>query len=440
MDNKNDILKMLRDREDEFRLLLREDGWERLETEMVTRTVVRWLSWRWWAVAVVVLMCLMLSVPLFIPEETFVSDSEIRPEKIEPELAKKHPDLADKRDVNRTPVSRDKKPMKNTKRTVSIPWVAYKVSVFFDSDTLVVLPEPIKEDSLLMAIVSQISVLSEQNDSASDKVKSPKRKDFGPQPDKTYLQSLRTVENEKIPNICKDTHGWSVGLMAGSNTMAISPGSVYFDHSFTDPGDNKPEPDPDPEDPDKGKKEFRAPRKAGPGNTEDGGSTGTTRYYYRHRMPITASLSVRRNLSPQIALESGISYTYLYSDYYEENKHIGEQQLHYIGVPLKINWIFLNKGAMSLYLSAGGMLEYCLSARSRNNILGNTMDIYPWQASLNAGAGLQVALVKPLSLFVEPGVGYYFNTINYGRRNRIETIRTIHPVTFNLQVGIRLSY
>lgn len=426
MDDKNDILKMLQDREDEFHLPLRENGWEKLEADLASRPVIRRMSWRWMAAAAVALLCLALSVPFFIPEKMPIVVSNTKPIEVvsKPVQAEPmSPVRSDKTDTTPAAVSTAKKSVVPTSLVAVLPSVAQMFANLFDADTLIVLPEPVRADTTWLAMPK-------------------KRKDSGPQPDKTYTRPLLSVNHVKAGHLSKKSGGWSAGLMAGSNNMAASPGTVFYDYPLTDPG---PDVDPDPEDPDdpnhpdQGKRGHPTLRKANGGSDTDG-STDPTRYYFRHRLPITVGLSVRHNLSSRFALESGISYTYLYSDYYEGQKRIGEQQLHYIGVPLKINWTFLNKGPVSFYLSAGVMLEYCLSAQRRNTLFDDSMELFPWQASLNAGAGLQVALVKPVSLFVEPGIGYYFNTINYGRHSKIETIRTIHPLTFNLQVGIRFSY
>ncbi|RHO71571.1 hypothetical protein DW083_10915 [Parabacteroides sp. AF48-14] len=81
MNDKNDILQMLRDREDEFHLPLRRDGWEKLEAELpallpdqessavAMKPVRRRLLYRWMAVAAVALLCLMISVVVFRRED-----------------------------------------------------------------------------------------------------------------------------------------------------------------------------------------------------------------------------------------------------------------------------------------------------------------------------------------------------------------------------------
>ena len=44
----------------------------------------------------------------------------------------------------------------------------------------------------------------------------------------------------------------------------------------------------------------------------------------------------------------------------QDDYYIEEYKLHYIGLPLKGNWMFLNRKYLTLYLSAGGAIEKSL--------------------------------------------------------------------------------
>ncbi|MEG1545759.1 MAG: outer membrane beta-barrel protein, partial [Bacteroides sp.] len=162
----------------------------------------------------------------------------------------------------------------------------------------------------------------------------------------------------------------------------------------------------------------------------------------KHRMPISFGASFRFHLSPMFALETGLVYTKLSSelrggtqtDYYNE-----EQPLHYLGVPLKGTWMFLNKKLFSLYWSAGGMVEKCVSGKSKIDYMlsGKETDattsnlrVKPLQWSVNTAVGAQFNATKHLGIFAEPGIIYYFND-----GSPIATIRN-----FNLQMGVRFTY
>ena len=118
----------------------------------------------------------------------------------------------------------------------------------------------------------------------------------------------------------------------------------------------------------------------------------------KHHQPISFGLSVRKGLAKGFSLETGLTYTLLSSDakLAGEDQQI-EQKLHYVGIPLRANWNFLDKKLITLYVSGGGMVEKCV--------------------------------------YVEPGVAYYFDD-----GSDIQTIRKENPFNFNIQAGIRLTY
>lgn len=165
-----------------------------------------------------------------------------------------------------------------------------------------------------------------------------------------------------------------------------------------------------------------------------------------HKMPVTVGASVKWNFTPRWAVETGLTYTMLASDlrsgsgtYLEE-----EQKLHYIGIPLKLHRSFYDSRWVSLYASAGGMVEKCVSANqdvvyvngmSTHEAEHHSLDIDALQWSVSASAGVQVNFTKQLGLYAEPGIVYYFDD-NSG----VETIRKEHPFNFNLQVGLRFSF
>ena len=108
-----------------------------------------------------------------------------------------------------------------------------------------------------------------------------------------------------------------------------------------------------------------------------------------------------------------------------------EQKLHYIGIPLRANWHFLDKKLVTLYVSGGGMVEKCVYGK-----LGSEKEtVKPLQFSVSGGVGAQINATKRLGIYVEPGVAYYFND-----GSDIQTIRKENPFNFNIQAGVRLTY
>ena len=136
----------------------------------------------------------------------------------------------------------------------------------------------------------------------------------------------------------------------------------------------------------------------------------------KHHQPISFGLSVRKGLAKGFSLG--------------EEQQI-EQKLHYVGIPLRANWNFLDKKLVTLYVSGGGMVEKCVYGK-----LGSEKEtVKPLQFSVSGAVGAQVNATKRLGIYVEPGVAYYFDD-----GSDIQTIRKENPFNFNIQAGIRLTY
>ena len=152
----------------------------------------------------------------------------------------------------------------------------------------------------------------------------------------------------------------------------------------------------------------------------------------KHHQPISFGLSVRKALGKGFSLESGLTYTLLSSDAKLANDdHQIEQKLHYIGIPLRANWNFLDKKLVTLYVSGGGMVEKCVYGK-----LGSEKEtVKPMQFSVSGAVGAQLNATKRVGIYVEPGVAYYFDD-----GSDIQTIRKENPFNFNIQAGIRLTY
>ena len=135
-----------------------------------------------------------------------------------------------------------------------------------------------------------------------------------------------------------------------------------------------------------------------------------------YRQPIRVGVSLRYMLNNRWSLESGLTYTHLVSD-------IGTETLrnNLIGLPLNVGYQVWNNRHFGLYVSAGGTIEKMLEEK-------------PWQFSVNAALGAEYKFSKRLSLFAEPGIGYYFPN-----DSDIPIIYQDHPLNFNLNFGLRIN-
>lgn len=169
-------------------------------------------------------------------------------------------------------------------------------------------------------------------------------------------------------------------------------------------------------------------------------NSSSVSYYYEHHRPVSFGLSLRKNLAPSLALESGFFATWMRSDIYYANNQsnkLGERTLWYVGIPLKANWLFFQRRLVTLYASAGGAVEKCVSAKTtgiKPLVLTSAKDI-PLQWSANAAVGVQFNMLPSLSLFVDPGLSYYFND-----GSLVSTVRKDRPLQVDVLAGLRFSW
>ena len=160
-------------------------------------------------------------------------------------------------------------------------------------------------------------------------------------------------------------------------------------------------------------------------------SSGYGESSFRHHQPLSFGIAVRKEFAHGLSLESGVNYTLLRSDVrMQYTSDDVAQKLHFIGVPLRFNWQFLERGRFSLYMGAGGMVEKCVSAR-----LGSeTVDEPGVQWSALAAVGAQYRVGGMVGLYFEPEGSYYVTETG------LRTSRTDSPLTLTLRLGVRLSF
>jgi len=153
-------------------------------------------------------------------------------------------------------------------------------------------------------------------------------------------------------------------------------------------------------------------------------STSSEVYDYeaKHRLPVTLGLSVHYQLNACLAFQTGVNYTYLYSEFSTPlyPNIYREQKLHYLGVPVGLSWQFWKTSGFSFYLSGSVMLQKCLNEK-------------PWQWSFNASAGAEYAITPLLGIFLQPSLGYYFHD-----GTSFEHYYKEHPLAPSIEFGLRL--
>ena len=183
-------------------------------------------------------------------------------------------------------------------------------------------------------------------------------------------------------------------------------------------------------------------------NAGDALGTGTDKIIRKshHYMPINFSMALKYKLNHRFALETGLSYSRLKSEFEmgSNGNTINEQQtIHYLGIPVKGIYNIYNRKTWSFYGSLGLSIEIpvhtplntsyylhgVLEATEKTTIRA------PWQWSVGTGLGLQYNFTPNIGLFAEPSLQYYIPT-----GTQIQTYRTEHPFNFSLPLGIRFTW
>ncbi|MDO4703877.1 porin family protein [Tannerella sp.] len=164
-----------------------------------------------------------------------------------------------------------------------------------------------------------------------------------------------------------------------------------------------------------------------------------------HKRPISFGLGVSYRLSDRWALQSGVTYTYMTSTWRTEAIRQGKakQRLHFVGVPLGVDYKIAEWQRVRFYAGAGAMVEWNVAGSiDTDYYYGNEMvhtqhasvRMKEWQWSVNARTGASYPLFRYLSAYVEGNANYYFDN-----RSSIETIRSEKPFYVSLQAGVRLG-
>ncbi len=164
-----------------------------------------------------------------------------------------------------------------------------------------------------------------------------------------------------------------------------------------------------------------------------------------HNIPFTISMAAQHRFNNHLGIESGLNYTLLSSQFVLGEINAGivdNQKIHYLGIPLKVSYNWLNSKHWDIYSSAGFTFEFPVNAtlstdyRLQESLYFKTESFKaPCQWSMSAGAGVQYNIGSHFGIFAEPNVQYFIPN-----GSDIKTYRTEHPFSITLPIGIRCRW
>lgn len=157
-----------------------------------------------------------------------------------------------------------------------------------------------------------------------------------------------------------------------------------------------------------------------------------------HDRPVSFGLTVSYPITDRLAISTGVVYTKLHSDLLtvmQDNGINRHQTLHYVGIPLNLQFTLWRWQRLNVYLSGGGQADWNVKVKTQTDGIDQVMEKDRMQWSLGGGLGVQYDLLPHLGLYAEPGIRHYFdngsNVSNYFKEN---------PTDFHLEMGLRLKW
>ena len=156
---------------------------------------------------------------------------------------------------------------------------------------------------------------------------------------------------------------------------------------------------------------------------------------YNHEIPISLGISARINLTDRLSINTGLNYTMYkstrirrFTSTYE--RQTDKQYVHYLGIPVRLDFMAVNRKHFNFYLGAGMQMDKCIYATVGSERLYEKQVLF----GVNGTMGLQVNIVPMVGLYIEPEVYYAFN------EGSIETFRSDEPFVITVRGGLRFNF
>ena len=158
----------------------------------------------------------------------------------------------------------------------------------------------------------------------------------------------------------------------------------------------------------------------------------------KHHAPVSVGLQVAFGIAPRLSLSTGLVYTRTSSDFYPyapSSNYNVHQVLHYVGIPVGLNYEFWQSGGFHAYVMAGAEADYNVkNDTDEDGVKKEDAKRDRVQFSGKASLGAQYDITPKVGLYIEPGAKYYFDN-----RSHVENTFKDKKLNFNLQFGLRFN-
>ena len=158
----------------------------------------------------------------------------------------------------------------------------------------------------------------------------------------------------------------------------------------------------------------------------------------KHHAPVSVGLQVSFGIAPRLSLSTGLVYTRTSSDFYPyapSSNYNVHQVLHYVGIPVGLNYEFWQSGGFHAYVMAGAEADYNVkNDTEEEGVKKENAKRDRVQFSGKASLGAQYDITPKVGLYIEPGAKYYFDNGSH-----VENTFKDKKLNFNLQFGLRFN-
>lgn len=164
------------------------------------------------------------------------------------------------------------------------------------------------------------------------------------------------------------------------------------------------------------------------------GSKGYTDNY-THEIPVSIGVSARFRLTDRLSVNTGLNYTRYNST---RNRHYhntsvtesARQSAHYLGIPVRLDWMLVNRKHFNFYMGAGMQMDKCLYATVGDERLHEKQFLF----GVSGALGFQFNIVPMVGLYFEPDFSYSLN------EGSLQTFRTREPFVVSARAGLRFTF
>ena len=158
----------------------------------------------------------------------------------------------------------------------------------------------------------------------------------------------------------------------------------------------------------------------------------------KHHAPVSVGMQIAFGVAPRLSLSTGVVYTRTSSDFYPyapNNDYNVHQVLHYVGIPVGLNYELWRSGGFHAYVMAGAEADYNVkNDTDEDGTRKQDAKRDRVQFSGKASLGAQYDISPSVGLYIEPGAKYYFDN-----GSDVENTFKDKKLNFNLQFGLRFN-